>query len=56
MKRLAKFSEPEIEYEEFRPKVRYKKILEPEDDWVPEEKYSPPKINGILTHEHRNHG
>jgi hypothetical protein len=53
--RLAEFQE--IEYEELRPRVRYKKILQPETDWEPEEKYSPPKVNGLLvSHEHRNHG
>lgn len=49
--------EPEVEFEELRPRVRYKKILEPDTDWVPEEKYSPPIVNGLLfSHEHRNHG
>jgi len=57
MKKL-KFKEIEyepVEYEDLRPKVKYKEILKAEDDWL-DEKYSPPKINGVLSDEHRNHG
>lgn len=55
MKRLkyAELKFEPIEYEELRPRVRYKEILKPEDDWL-DEKYSPPKINGVLSDEHSN--
>lgn len=56
MKKLkySEVREVEIEYEELRPRVQYKNILREETDWVPEEKYSPPTVNGLLSDEHRN--
>jgi hypothetical protein len=58
MKKLkyAEVRDEGLVFEELRPRVKYKEILKPEDDWVPEEKYSPPTVNGVLSNEHRNHG
>lgn len=52
--RYARIGAEPVEFEELRPRVRYKELLKPETDWA--EEISPSKVNGVHSDEHRDHG
>ena len=47
MKRFAPFVQEQYEFEELKPKVRYKELLKPDTDWV--EEFSVSTVNGFST-------